>query len=240
MKGCDIFCSCGLETGSFAALNMAGAEGESGEGGKTLSLSLPAGCSAAMRYTSLQLTHVLWRSVSHTLDSSVDWPWLIAAGLLHWKKKPVTHVFIWGEIDEDVSTLTFVIKMSTCGAESPLMLPKCVTLDDAFVWILYSIVSARPVHVRPVAASCGGRCCLDPQQGLRWCLIRWPSVTCEDTPVKVTAPLQQIIRLGLLLRCLPDLWYDICIQFACVFGGPALQRCEDLVEGTSRDRKSVV
>lgn len=157
---------------------MAGAEGGSGEWVKTLSLSLPAGCSAAMRYTSLQLTHVLWRSVSHTLDSSVDWPWLIAAGLCIEKKKP----------------------------------GRCVCVN------LYIIMSTRPVRVRPVQPRGGGRCCLDPQWGLRWCLVRWPSVTIENTAVKDTAPLQQIIRLGLSLRCLPDLLYDICIQFACVLG----------------------
>lgn len=68
-------------SGSFAASNVTGAEGESVKWVKTLSLSFPACWSAAMRYTSLQLTHVLWHSVSHALDSSVDWPWLIAAGL---------------------------------------------------------------------------------------------------------------------------------------------------------------
>lgn len=66
---------------------MTGAEGESVKWVKTLSLSSPACCSAAMRYTSLQLTHVLWHSVSHTLDSSVDWPWLIAAGLYIKRRK---------------------------------------------------------------------------------------------------------------------------------------------------------
>lgn len=73
----DLKCS----SRSFAALNITGEEGESVKWVKARSLLFPACCSAAMRYTSLQLTHVLWHSVSHTLDSSVDWPWLIAARL---------------------------------------------------------------------------------------------------------------------------------------------------------------
>lgn len=149
MKGCDIFCLCGLETGSFAALNMAGAEGESGEWVKTLSLSLPAGCSAAMRYTSLQLTHVLWRSVSHTLDCSVDWPWLIAAGLC---------------IERRSQSLMFHLR-----EKSTKMFPRwlCYKNEHMWCWViphaprvcdagrcvcvnLYIIVSTRPVRVHPV------------------------------------------------------------------------------------------
>lgn len=190
-KGCDIFCSCGLETGSFAALNMAGAEGGSGEWVKTLSLSFPAGCSAAVRYTSLQLTHVLRRSVSHTLDSSVDWPWLIAS---------------W----------TFALKRRN--------------LDDTFVWIC---TSSR-AHDLCACASCPGRCCLDPQRGLRWRLVRWLSVTIEDTPVKDTAPLQQIIRLGPFIKMPPGsvIWYlhSICM----CFGGQPFRGVRILRKGTSR------
>lgn len=83
------------------------------------------------------------------------------------------------------------------------------------------------------AATCGGRCFLNPQRGLRWCLVRRPSGSFGDMLVKDSAPLWQIRRLCLSLTCLLDPFYDICIKLACVFG-PAHLRCEDLVKRKSR------
>lgn len=123
-------------SGSFAALNMAGAEGESVKWVKTLSLSFPACCSAAMRYTSLQLTHVLWHSVSHALDSSVDWPWLITAGLYIKRRNQSVTFYPTNTMKMLPCWLYYKNEHMQCWVIPHA--PVCLMLNDAFVWIYTS------------------------------------------------------------------------------------------------------